>query len=212
MNEKASKEIIKEELFRRFELAKVLAGLDKLDEDTHEQFVEQIWQAASLIYCAVKSGGHIYIFGNGGSAAESQHFSGDLVGRFRKNRPPIPAHALTTDTSIVTAQGNDFGFDTIFERQVQAYCRPGDVVIGITTSDADEKEEHSRNVLRGLQAARKKGAKTIGIFSAKTKNLLNWVDASVIVPYNKHDLIQEKHLEIIHLLCGLLEDNLHEDK
>lgn len=212
MNEKLAKGVIGKELFRRFELAQILAGLDESDEDTHWQFVNQVWLAAHLIYNSVKSRGKVLIFGNGGSAAEAQHFSGDLVGKFKRNRPPIPAIALTTDTSIITAQGNDSGFDTIFSRQVEALCQLGDVVIGITTSDADESEAHSRNILEGLRAAKAKGAKSIGFFSVKTQNLLKWVDVPVVVPYNRHALVQEVHLTVIHLICELLEDHLYEDK
>ena len=210
MFRRSSKDLIRDGLLRRFELAKIIAGVDELDEDTHLQFVEQTQQAADLILSVVKSGNKILIFGNGGSAAEAQHFSGDLVGRFKRNRPPIPAIALTTDTSILTAQANDCGFDTIFSRQVEALCRPDDVVIGITTSDADEAEEHSRNVLKGLQAARLKGAKSVGFFSAKTKNLLNLADVPLVVPYTSHDLIQEVHLMVVHLICEVLETSLYE--
>ncbi|MDO8676864.1 MAG: SIS domain-containing protein [Candidatus Azambacteria bacterium] len=166
-----------------------------------------IERAHFMISSALKTGNKILIFGNGGSAAEAQHFAAELVCQFEKKRRALPAIALSTDSSILTAQSNDYGFASVFERQIEALCQPGDVVIGLTTSDAGNFE-HSGNVSQAFGMARKKKGKSIGLFSAKTKYLLNFVDLAIIVPEKNTALIQEAHLAIIHLLCKLIEEDL----
>ncbi len=168
-------------------------------------FVQSIISAGDLINKALLSGGKVLIFGNGGSAAEAQHFAAELVGRFEKNRKALPAIALTTDTSIITAQANDDSFASIFSRQIEALGNEGDVVVGMTTSDFSPKDLHSANILNGFKAAREKNLKSIGLFSMKTKELLNYVDLPVVVPHTNTALIQEVHLAGIHLLCRLIE-------
>lgn len=149
----------------------------------------------------------ILIFGNGGSAAEAQHFAAELVCQFEKKRRAVPAVALTTDSSILTAQGNDRGFEYIFSRQIEALANEGDVVIGLTTSDVFD-DGHSRNILNAFKAAKKRGAVTVGFFSAKTRALLNLTDIPIIIPCHNTALIQEAHLVIIHMLCGEIEKEL----
>lgn len=208
MNKKSSKDTIRKELFNRFELAKILAGRDELDEDTYELFVDQIDQAANLIGQAVNSGGKVLTFGNGGSALQAAHITVELEGRFKKDRQAIPALCLNTDFAKITALGNDFGYPFVFVRQLEAHCKSGDVVLGLTTSDASESDVHSKNILEAFKVAKSKGAKRVGLFSAKTRYLLDWVDVAVIVPDTAVDLIQEVHAAIIHIICGLVEDNL----
>ena len=166
-------------------------------------------RALALLEKSIATGGKVLIFGNGGSAAESQHFAAELVCQFQKKRIAIPAIALTTDASILTAQSNDRGFDSVFERQIEALCRPEDVVIGLTTSDVSHNG-HSRNIFNAFGAAYKKGAKKIGLFSTKTKNLISagLVDVSILVPAENTALIQEAHLAIIHMLCERIEENM----
>ena len=132
------------------------------------------WIAGEILSEAIKRGGKILIFGNGGSAAEAQHFAAELVCMFEKRRKAIPAIALTTDSSILTAQSNDFGFPSVFARQIEALACQGDVAIGFTTSDVGdlENDHHSWNIRNAFEAAMVKGAKNIGFFSAKTKHLL----------------------------------------
>ncbi|MBI2063501.1 MAG: SIS domain-containing protein [Candidatus Yanofskybacteria bacterium] len=186
-------------LLQRASLYKTIAG--------NRTFTGQIACASKLIKTTINSGGKILIFGNGGSAAQAQHFAAELVCRFEKDRQAIPAIALTTDSSILTAQSNDDGFETVFSRQIEALCRHGDLVIGLTTSDSDISG-HSYNIHNAFSVANERGAKSIGLFSQKTKNLLTLVDAPIIVPAVSTALIQEVHQTIIHLLCHLMEKEL----
>lgn len=172
-------------------------------------FKEQFGQASGILNRAIRKDKKILFFGNGGSAAEAQHGAAELVCQFKKKRKAVPAMALTVDTSILTAQSNDFGFESVFERQIEAFCNPGDVVIGMTTSDYSDYG-HSQNIHLGFLAARKKQAETIGLFSLKTQNLLDWVKVAIIVPSTDTDVIQEAHLMIIHMLCERAENELLE--
>lgn len=175
----------------------------------NRELIKSLWLVRDILVEAIFSNGKILIFGNGGSAAEAQHFTAELVCQFEKKRRAIPAIALTTDSSILTAQSNDSGFDSVFSRQIEALCRPGDVVIGLTTSDV-YNNGHSRNIFNAFGEAKNKGAKTIGLFSTKTKNLLSvgLVDVAILVPSETTALIQEVHLAIIHMLCSQIEKSL----
>src|SRR3989344_1728834 len=144
--------------------------LAKLSED--KEFVKSFWLAKNVLAEAIFNDGKVLIFGNGGSAGESQHFAAELVCQFEKKRRALPAIALTTDSSILTAQSNDFGFDAIFSRQIEALCRKDDVVIGLTTSDAKPGDAHSKNIREAFLTAHRLKAKTVGLFSSKTKSLL----------------------------------------
>lgn len=173
----------------------------------NRELLKSLWVARDILLEAVSMDGKVLIFGNGGSAAEAQHFAAELVCQFEKKRRAIPAIALTTDSSILTAQSNDFGFDSVFSRQIDALCCHGDVVIGLTTSDV-RNDGHSRNILNAFEMAQKKGAKRIGLFSTKTKNILHFVDEAILVPAENTAIIQEVHLAIIHMLCGEIERSL----
>jgi D-sedoheptulose 7-phosphate isomerase len=147
----------------------------------------------------IKNGGKILIMGNGGSAADSQHIAAEIVGRFKKERKGMPAIALTTDTSIITSVGNDYGYDYIFARQVEALCRPEDMVIGITTSG------NSANVVRAIEAAKAIGATTVGLTGGTGGKLNNLCDYNIVVPSSVTARIQEAHIFIGHSLCEILE-------
>ena len=149
---------------------------------------------------AVRAGRKLLLFGNGGSAADAQHLATELTVRYRRNRPAIAAIALTTDTSALTAIGNDFGFDDLFARQVDALCAPGDVVIGISTSG------NSENVIRGLRVARARGAVTAGFGGGSGGRMVQCVDHALIVPSTATARIQEIHILLGHMLCGLIEE------
>jgi D-sedoheptulose 7-phosphate isomerase len=157
-------------------------------------------EAAALIVAALRSGGKVLACGNGGSAADAQHFAAELVGRYRTERVPLPGIALTTDTSILTALGNDYGFEEIFARQVRGLARPGDVVIGLSTSGA------SRNVLAALEAARSMGAKTVAMAGAAGGPILQHADVAIQVPSSETPRIQEGHAALIHLFCELVDE------
>lgn len=169
---------------------------------------ERIIQAHAVIKEAFATGRKALIMGNGGSAEQAKHFAAELVCRFEKERRAVAAIALTTDGSILTAQSNDHGFETVFERQIEALCQAGDVVIALTTSDAHENSLHSQNILRGLKKAKLLKAWTIGLFSQKTKHLLLWTDIPIMAPSTNTALIQEAHLAVIHRLCKWIEEGL----
>jgi D-sedoheptulose 7-phosphate isomerase len=154
---------------------------------------------AGLMINALAGGGRIFWLGNGGSAADSQHLASELVGRFERERPGLAAIALTTDSSALTAIGNDYGFDQVFARQVEALCRPGDLVIGISTSG------NSPNVLRALEKARDMGIATAALTGRDGGHLKELADASLIAPAANTARIQEAHLLAGHILCDLVE-------
>jgi D-sedoheptulose 7-phosphate isomerase len=163
---------------------------------------ENIVDAAMLIARCLRGGGKLLLFGNGGSAADAQHLAAEFVGRFRIERQALPAIALTTDSSILTAVGNDYGFDQIFARQVQALGRPGDVAIGISTSG------NSPNVTSAITQAAKQELKTIGLAGKDGGFLAKCVDISIIVASTNVAMIQECHITIGHILCELVENEL----
>jgi D-sedoheptulose 7-phosphate isomerase len=148
---------------------------------------------------ALRSGHKLLFFGNGGSAADAQHLATEFVVRYSRNRRPQRAIALTTDTSALTAIGNDFGFDYLFARQIEALCSAGDIAIGISTSG------NSENVLRGLQSAKKAGAVTVAFTGDGGGRLAHEVDCGIFVPSKTTARIQEMHLILGHVLCALLD-------
>ena len=163
---------------------------------------ENIVDAAMLIARCLRGGGKLLLFGNGGSAADAQHLAAEFIGRFRIERQALAAIALTTDSSILTAVGNDYGFDQIFARQVQALGRPGDVAIGISTSG------NSPNVTSAITQAAKQELKTIGLAGKDGGSLAKCVDISITVASTNVAMIQECHITIGHILCELVENEL----
>jgi D-sedoheptulose 7-phosphate isomerase len=162
---------------------------------------DQIAPLASAWLSALKEGKKIIFFGNGGSAADAQHLAAELVVRYRIDRPALAGLALTTDTSILTAHSNDFGYDTVFSRQIEALAQPGDVVVGISTSGT------SKNVLLGLQAANKRGCVTIAFTGEKGADCAAEAKLSFKAPSAVTARIQECHLLIGHLLCDVAEQS-----
>jgi len=153
----------------------------------------------AAIVAAIKRGGRIYFFGNGGSAAQAQHLAAELSGRFLRERPPWGALALTVDSSALTAIANDYGFENVFARQLDGLVKQGDVAIGLTTSGA------SANVVNGLRAARAKGATTVAIASTKGGPAAEAADVAVLCPNGPSWKTQEAHLAIGHIICELVE-------
>jgi D-sedoheptulose 7-phosphate isomerase len=164
-----------------------------------DKYLEQIERVAVEIAERLKRGGTVYIFGNGGSAADAQHIAAELIGRFSKDRPPLKAVALTTDTSVLTALSNDYGFETVFERQIDALTGKNDVAIGISTSG------NSENVYRGLVKAKEKGALTVAFLGKEGGKIKDIVDYPFVVPSYETPRIQECHITLGHILCELVE-------
>lgn len=156
--------------------------------------------AATICIEALQNGGKILLAGNGGSAADAQHIAGELVSRFAFDRPGLPAIALTTDTSILTAIGNDYGYEELFARQIQALGRPGDVLIAYSTSGS------SPNIIRALETAATAGLRTVGLTGSRKGRMVELCDLCLEVPSPNTPKIQEGHLVIGHVLCGLIED------
>ena len=167
-----------------------------------EQYSEAILETAEIMIKSLKSGGKLLICGNGGSAADSQHFAAELIGRFLREREPLAAIALTTDTSILTAVGNDYSYDDIFKKQVQALGSSKDVLIGLSTSG------NSINVLNAFEAAKEKGMITIGLTGKGGGQIAVESDHSLIIPADTSGRIQEAHITIIHIWCDLIESTL----
>ena len=151
---------------------------------------------------AISRGGKVLAFGNGGSAADAQHFAAELVGRYRRERRALPAIALTTDTSTLTSVANDYGFDEVFSRQVEALGKAGDVALAISTSGS------SPNVLRAVEAASSLSIATIGLSGRDGGPLADSCEVSLVVSHEETPRIQEVHAVVIHLLCRLVEDGV----
>ena len=161
---------------------------------------EPISVAAEMILQSLKGGNKILLCGNGGSAADAQHIAAELVGRYTRERRGYAAIALTSNTSNLTAIGNDYGYDTVFERQIEALCRKGDVVLGISTSG------NSTNILHAITKAKNIGARTIGLSGRDGGQLKQMVDLCLVAPHHEIARIQELHITIGHILCDLVEE------
>lgn len=160
-------------------------------------------EAASRIASALQGGYKVLVFGNGGSAADAQHFAGEMVGRFKLNgRAALPMLALTTDSTVLTCVANDFSYEEVFSRQVEAFAQPGDVVIGISTSG------RSPNVVRALRAARERGAVTIALLGGDGGTSLQEADLPIVVPSKDATHIQECHITLIHAISELVENEI----
>ncbi|HEY0427875.1 MAG TPA: SIS domain-containing protein [Pyrinomonadaceae bacterium] len=167
-----------------------------------ETQVEQISDCAEMLFDAVSSGNKILICGNGGSAADAQHIAAEFVGRYETERVALPAIALTTDTSALTALANDYGFEKIFARQVEAHARPGDVLIAISTSG------NSPNVISAVMRARANDCKVIGLTGASGKKLAALCDNCILIPAERTARIQEAHITIGHIWCEIIDERL----
>ena len=168
-------------------------------EATLRELVGSIEKAGEMMIDALKSGNKIMLCGNGGSAADAQHFAAELSGRYLEDRDAIACVALTTDTSALTAIGNDFGFEFIFSRQVEALTKNGDILLAISTSG------NSQNVINAINVAKSKGCKTIGLSGKDGGAMNDCLDFNIIVPSSSTPRIQEMHLLIEHILCNIIE-------
>jgi len=166
------------------------------------EVVSAIARVSEILVEALAKGNKALLFGNGGSAADAQHIAAEFVGRFAFDRPALPALALSVNTSCVTAIGNDYGFDLVFSRQLEALARRGDVVIGITTSG------NSPNVIQAMATARKMGLHTVALTGCTGGKLKKAVDYCICVPSDQTPRIQECHILIGHIISGLVEQSL----
>ena len=171
-----------------------------------EENLALIGKIAETIISSLKKEGKVIIFGNGGSAADSQHMAAELVGRFKKERKGIPAIALTTNTSTISALSNDYGYDIIFKRQVEALGKAGDTAIGISTSGA------AKNVIQAMALAKEMGLETIALTGKGGGELKGISKLALVVESADTARIQEAHILIIHILCELIEDSLSSGK
>ena len=169
-------------------------------EETLKNLSQDIEAAGSLIISTLKAGNKVLLFGNGGSAGDAQHIAAELTGRYKTERRGLPAIALTTDTSALTAIGNDYGYDRIFDRQVEALGQPGDLLIGISTSG------NSRNVLRALAFGKDNGMNTVGLSGKGGGDMRPLCDINLIIPSDDTARIQEMHILIGHILCGMVDE------
>ncbi len=180
-----------------------LAVKKRILEDT--QFMQQVTDMGHLLIDRYQAGNKLLIAGNGGSAADAQHIAAEFVSRFNFDRPGLPALALTTDTSILTAIGNDYGYDQLFRRQIEANGVGGDIFLGISTSG------NSPNILQALEAARQKGIMTFGLTGKSGGKMRDLCDHCLCVPSENTPRIQEAHILIGHTLCAMVELALFED-
>jgi len=167
-----------------------------------QDYADRIVQVATLIANAFRNGNKVLLFGNGGSSTDAAHIAAEFVGRYHRERMPLPAIALATDIAAITCIANDYGYEELFARQVRAHGRKGDIAVGISTSG------NSPNVLKGIEAARDCGLATIAWTGANGGKLAGLVDYPFIVPSAITSRIQESHITLGHVLCELVEDHL----
>ncbi|HKY21723.1 MAG TPA: SIS domain-containing protein [Vicinamibacterales bacterium] len=180
-------------------VGEMLREAARMHEAAARDSVDAVLAVVDVMTAAFDEGGKVLIFGNGGSAADAQHFACELTGRFLRDRRALPAMALTTDTSALTAIANDYGFERVFVRQIEALGRPGDVAVGISTSGSSD------NVLAGLQCAKSRGLKTVAFTGGNGGPVGQAVDVHVNVPQGTTPRVQELHRSLIHAVCDLIE-------
>jgi len=183
-------------------VADMLREAARLHEQAARDSAGAVLAAVDALQAALDGGAKVLIFGNGGSAADAQHFACELVGRFLRERRALAAIALTTDSSTMTAVANDYGFDRVFARQIEALGRPGDVAVGISTSGT------SANVLEGLRCAKSRGLKTVALTGGNGGSIGAAADVHVNVPHAITPRVQEVHRTLIHAVCDLIEQQL----
>ena len=185
-----------------------IANIIKSSIDVKERILNdanlllKINETAELIVKTYKQGGRVFFCGNGGSAADAQHLAAELSGRFYFDRPPLAAEALHVNTSYITAVANDYAYDVIFSREVDAFCKEGDVLVGISTSG------NSANVLKAFETAKEKGVLTIAMTGESGGKMASISDILINVPSNDTPRIQESHITIGHIICQIVEEEL----
>ena len=178
----------------------------QVKEEILRNQIEQIVEIAQLMIDCLRKGGKVIVFGNGGSASDSQHIAAELVGRFKKDRSALAGIALTTNTSILTSLANDYGYDVVFSRQVEALGKKNDVVLGISTSGK------AKNVALGIKQAKKMGIKTVALSGGDGGDIVKLADVSLVVPSKITARIQEAHITIAHIICEMIEQELCQEQ
>jgi len=173
-----------------------------IKEELLRNNIKQIIEIADLAIDSLKKGGKVLLFGNGGSASDSQHIAAELVGRFKKDRTALAAIALTTNTSVLTSLANDYGYEVVFAKQVEALGKKGDIAIGISTSGK------AKNVIAGIKQAAKMGLKTVAFTGGDGGELSKVADVALIIPSSVTARIQEAHITVGHIVCELIEGAL----
>jgi len=178
----------------------------QVKEEILRNQIDQIAEVAQLMVDCLKKDGKVIVFGNGGSASDSQHIAAELVGRFKKDRSALAGIALTTNTAILTSLANDYGYDVVFSRQVEALGKKNDVVLGISTSGK------AKNVALGIKQAKKMGIKTVVFSGGDGGDIVKLADVSLVVPSKITARIQEAHITIAHIICEMIEQELCQEQ
>lgn len=189
------------EVFARSEIEKAALVLGRMLDDA--ALIETIARVGRAGAQAIRAGNKVIFCGNGGSAADSQHLAAELVGKLAIDRPGMAGIALTVDSSALTAIGNDFGYEHVFSRQLQAIGRPGDLIVGISTSG------RSRNVVAAFEAARQMGIKVVAMTGSRRGPMADLADEWLAAPHEETQKIQEAHIVMGHIFCGIIEDEIH---
>jgi len=190
----------------REKIKDILLESIQVKEEILRNQIDQIAQIAQLMIDCLKKDGKVIVFGNGGSASDSQHIAAELVGRFKKDRSALAGIALTTNTSILTSLANDYGYDVVFSRQVEALGKKNDVVLGISTSGK------AKNVALGIKQAKKMGIKTVALSGGDGGDIVKLADVSLVVPSKITARIQEAHITIAHIICEMIEQELCQEQ
>jgi len=172
----------------------------KVKQAVADTLADKILEAVKLARTSLQNGGKLLLMGNGGSAGDAQHIAAEFIGRYKKERRPVAAIALTVDSSILTCVGNDYGYDAVFSRQVEGLAKKEDVIFAISTSG------NSENVIQGVKKAREIGAQTIGLLGNEGGKLKDKVDLAIVVPSKDTARIQEAHITIGHIICEILDE------
>ena len=178
----------------------------QIKEELMHKNIGQIIEIADIMIDSLKKNGKVILFGNGGSASDAQHIAAELVGRFKKDRTALAALSLTTNTSVLTSLANDYGYEVVFSKQVEALGQKNDVIIGISTSGK------AKNVANGIKQAKKMGLKTVALTGGDGGELTKLADVSLIVPSSITARIQEAHITIGHIICELVEESLCQEQ
>lgn len=176
-----------------------------LEQLRDSQYLQQTCEAINIMVDSLKHGKKIILAGNGGSAADAQHFAGELMGRFMKERAALPAISLCVDPSVMTCVGNDYGYEMVFERQIEGIGQQGDCFVAISTSG------NSKNLVRAVEEAKRKQIITIGLLGKDGGTLKNLCDYPIVVPSNKTPRIQEMHTFTVHVMCENIENKIFEN-